>query len=304
VELRAFERWIDEGWSPWRMGYGIASLIALAVTVYGYVREPHHPGAIWWLTAAVAIIALWALGEMLRWRIKCRRLLIAEKASSPEPLQAIRRLLTDGKELQADIANHMSWWGTNRLLPQGVPGRIVRWEGNVNEALINQPEIRDLFQKSPELDVNTPISGPAFGRLEYELIILESVISNVMGNSNSKDAVARVESSLTAYFAERVKGLQQLHEEGCALLAEIISPGSPDSERNSEAMPSLKRRVEKWDNKVRATFMYWADLNRFRSLSEIGQSRTLYIWDIHERVEQELEALQTAMSRLPGKRVA
>ncbi len=120
MQVRAVEQWLDEGWSPWRVGYGLANLVALAVTVYIYVTQPHHPGAIWWLTAAVAVVALWALGEMFRWRIKYRRLLIAQQASSSEPLPLpIKKLLTDGKALQADLGSHMSWWGTDRLCPGG-----------------------------------------------------------------------------------------------------------------------------------------------------------------------------------------
>ena len=61
----AVEQWLDEGWSPWRIGYGLANLIAMIITVYVYARQPHHPGAIWWLMAAVAVAALWALGVIV-----------------------------------------------------------------------------------------------------------------------------------------------------------------------------------------------------------------------------------------------
>jgi len=40
VQVRAVEQWLDEGWSPWRVGYGLANLVALAVTVYIYVSQP------------------------------------------------------------------------------------------------------------------------------------------------------------------------------------------------------------------------------------------------------------------------
>jgi len=31
----AVEQWLDEGWSPWRIGVGTVSLVSLGVTVYG-----------------------------------------------------------------------------------------------------------------------------------------------------------------------------------------------------------------------------------------------------------------------------
>ena len=263
------------------------------------VRQPHHPGALWWLMAAVAVVALWALGEMLRWRIKYRRLLIAQQASSSEPPpQPIGKLLTDGKELQANIGNHMSWWGADRLLPNGAPGRIVRWEGNVSEALINQPEIRALFQNAPDLDVNRPISGQAYGRLEYELKVLESAVNDGTGdfNSNSdQSAIARVESGLAAYYAERVKSLQEVHEDGCMLRTTIVAANDRDAETDS----TLMSLIGKWDKKVRNVLMYWPDLNTFGWVSSTGLSSRPNIEEVYEGVGQRLEVLQTAIKRLP-----
>ncbi len=301
MQVHAVEQWLDEGWPPWRIGYGVANLTALTVTVYIYVRQPHHPGAIWWLMAAVVVVALWALGEMLRWRIKYRRLLIAQQESSSEPPpQPIGKLLTDGKELQANIGNHMSWWGADRLLPNGAPGRIVRWEGNVSEALINRPEIRALFQDAPDVDVNRPISGQAYGRLEYELKVLESAVNDDVGDFNSdsgQSAVARVESGLVAYYAERVKRLQEVYEDGCILRTTIGAANDPGAETDS----TLMGLIVKWDGKVRNVLMYWPDLNRFGSVNTMGLLPSPNIGEMHERVGQELEALQTAIKRLQGK---
>lgn len=72
--MRTVERWLDEGWSPWRIGYGAVNFVALSVTVAVYVTYPHHPGAVWWLLAAVAVVTVWSLGEMARWRIRHNRL--------------------------------------------------------------------------------------------------------------------------------------------------------------------------------------------------------------------------------------
>ena len=291
VHLRVFERWLDEGWSPVRIGYGIVSLIITAVTVYLYARQAHHPGAIWWLMWAVVIVTVWAVSEMLRWRIKYRRLLIAQQVPTTPPPQPIRKLLTDGKELHADIANHASWWGTNRLLPSGVPGRIVRWESDVSEALVNQPEVRDLFQNVANLDVNRPVSGQACGRLEYELNVLESATKGGTEDLNAESdpsAVARVKSSLETYYAGRVRRLEEVYEEGCSLRAAI------QGHKDADASP-LVGFIDTWDNKVRDVLMYWPDLNRVGYLSTL---HTPNIHDLDKRVGRELEALQTAMSRL------
>ena len=74
MALRAVEKWLDEGWSAWRIGYGTVGFVALVVTVVGYATHPHHPRAAWWVAAAVAVIAIWALLEMLRARTRHSRL--------------------------------------------------------------------------------------------------------------------------------------------------------------------------------------------------------------------------------------
>jgi hypothetical protein len=67
-------RWLDEGWSPWRIGVGTISLVSLGVTVYGYAAHPHHPGSVWWLLGAALVMTVWSLSEMLRWRVRHNRL--------------------------------------------------------------------------------------------------------------------------------------------------------------------------------------------------------------------------------------
>ena len=85
MRIPVIERWLDEGWSPWRIAVGAGSLVALGVTVVGYVAHPRHPGAVWWLLAAVAVVAVWALLEMVRWRVRYKRL--QQRPAGPEPLQ-------------------------------------------------------------------------------------------------------------------------------------------------------------------------------------------------------------------------
>ncbi len=68
------------------------SLVALIVTLASYATHPHHPRAVWWLTAAVAVFALWAFEEMLRWRIRHNRL----------KRELDRRSLAEGSDVHQD----------------------------------------------------------------------------------------------------------------------------------------------------------------------------------------------------------
>jgi hypothetical protein len=72
--VHAVEQWLDEGWSPWRIGVGSLSLVSLGVTVFGYAAHPHHPGSVWWILGAAVVIIVWLLSEMLRWRVRHNRL--------------------------------------------------------------------------------------------------------------------------------------------------------------------------------------------------------------------------------------
>jgi hypothetical protein len=66
--------------------WGLASAVALVVTVAGYGIHAHHPGGVWWLLAGALILAAWALGEMGRWRTLHRRL----KAEMKRRLETLR----------------------------------------------------------------------------------------------------------------------------------------------------------------------------------------------------------------------
>lgn len=299
MQIRAVEQWLDEGWSPWRIGYGAANLVALIVTMYAYARQPHHPGALWWLMAGVTVIAVWAFGEMLRWRIRYRRILISQHETSSEPSpRSIAWLLADGKELQANIGNHMAWWGSNRLLPSGVPGRIVRWEASVGNGLLKQPTVRTLFQNAPDVDMSRPISGQAYARLEYQLHVLQGAIDDgaKIPPDSSQCVDARANAALAKYYSARITKLRELHEDGSQLHESIIA-----SEDSARADSSLIRIVQNWETGIGDALLYWSDLNRFGSVSTMTIGRTLSIADVRNRVEHELEALQTAMMRLQAK---
>jgi hypothetical protein len=68
------EKWLDQGWSPFRVTYSVMATLIFAVTLYGYASHPHHPGGLWYALGAAVIFAIWAVTEMLRWRIRHNRL--------------------------------------------------------------------------------------------------------------------------------------------------------------------------------------------------------------------------------------
>ncbi len=68
------ESWLAKGWSLPRVVAAIISGIITVATVIGYAAHPHHPGAVWWVVWAIAAVAIWAVLEMLRWRIRHNRM--------------------------------------------------------------------------------------------------------------------------------------------------------------------------------------------------------------------------------------
>lgn len=83
------ERWLDKGWSPFRVTWSALSAVGAVATAIGYAVHPHHPGAVWWLTIAVAIAAAWAISEMVRWRIRHNRLEAALQAATVDTATAL-----------------------------------------------------------------------------------------------------------------------------------------------------------------------------------------------------------------------
>ncbi|HEY5384882.1 MAG TPA: hypothetical protein VIJ56_06560 [Acidimicrobiales bacterium] len=68
------EQWLDRGWSLPRVMWGLVAAVSTVVTAIGYATHPHHPGAVWWVVAGLVLLAIWALSEMLRWRIRHNRM--------------------------------------------------------------------------------------------------------------------------------------------------------------------------------------------------------------------------------------
>jgi hypothetical protein len=86
---KAVERWLDEGWSPARIALNGTAFVITVATVAAYATQAHHPGAVWWLLIAVAVIAVWTFSEMLRWRIRHNRI--------QAELQPVRKELEDAR---------------------------------------------------------------------------------------------------------------------------------------------------------------------------------------------------------------
>lgn len=84
---RAYEKWLEEGWSLWRVAYSVVGLVVTAAAVFEYVKHPHRFTA--WLTVIIAAIAVWAVIEMIRWRILFRR---SQRAAAEAEAQHQRAL--------------------------------------------------------------------------------------------------------------------------------------------------------------------------------------------------------------------
>lgn len=172
--------------------------MATVAAVYGYVRQAHHPGAVWWLLGAVAVVAAWALGEMLRWRVKYRRLLASQREAShrelspgeeaasadarreAETARKLRKLFGDGRVLLTDVA---AFAGGDYASPRepiryNMPGKIARWEENVLDTLAETPETRAVFERAPAHDGVVPSYGSARDRIKYQLSIIKTVLND------------------------------------------------------------------------------------------------------------------------------
>jgi hypothetical protein len=294
------ERWLDEGWSPWRIGYGTTGLVATGVTLYGYISHPRHPGAVWWLLAAVAVIAAWALLEAGRWRIKYRRLLAARQASpSVSRSKPISKLLAEGKGLQADIGSVSAALGAlrvNQPMTGALPGKIARWEGSVSEALAKQPEILNLFQNAPKVDAARPLSWLAYSRIEHQLTVLETIIANhtvskTVSGQEMKLA-SRVQAELRECYAKRVSRLHELYEQGHKLRATFGDSGDIKDQGN----PDLVNDINQWESSIGNVLIYWPKL--YPQLKN-AQSKIIFeyttIPDARERLDRELSILHTAI---------
>ena len=88
-----YERWITEGWKPFRIGWSVIGGIALVVTLVGYVTHPHHPGALWWLVAFFVVVSAWTGTEMFRWRVRDGR--AETELTRLRPLQAALATITE-----------------------------------------------------------------------------------------------------------------------------------------------------------------------------------------------------------------
>lgn len=197
MQIRAVERWLDDGWSPWGIAYGVVALVATVVSVYGYVSHPHHPGAVWWLLAAVGLVAVWALLEAMRWRIRYKRLLAsksAQKEAQPtskpadpvwtlltaqaqkrtETVKALRQLIADGRALQSRIKTISQ---DQKYVPASVGPDIAKWENDVCDALMGYPKILAVFEDKISLLHNVSGLGEIYP--SSAIIIIEDGLGHL-----------------------------------------------------------------------------------------------------------------------------
>jgi hypothetical protein len=158
--------------------------VATGVSIYAYARQAHHPGAVWWLLAALSVITTWTVGEMLRWRAKYRRSLNSHQAAvsqhemarkEAETRRRLRKLFGDGRALLIDVA---ALAPPNMAIPYNIPGKIARWESEAGDALEDRQDLRAKLETAPAHDAVVPTSGAACDRIEYQLKVLRSAIGD------------------------------------------------------------------------------------------------------------------------------
>jgi hypothetical protein len=77
-----YESWLEKGTFFPRFAWTIVAAAATAVCVLGYAVHPHHPGAVWWVVAALALLSLWSVSEVIRLRIRHSRLVVDHAGST------------------------------------------------------------------------------------------------------------------------------------------------------------------------------------------------------------------------------
>jgi len=97
------EKWLEDDWSPLRVVWGTVTGVLTIASVAAWVRERHHPGGVWYLTAAFLLVALLAAEEALRWRTKHHRA-ITEKNSKSVSRRHLRDLQNSARKLAATVA--------------------------------------------------------------------------------------------------------------------------------------------------------------------------------------------------------
>jgi hypothetical protein len=85
VEERWLDRWLAEGWSPWRFVAGGFTALATAIAVFAFIAAKHHPGVGWWLLLFALAGWAWTGAELVRWRIKYRRQIRELAEAQPGP---------------------------------------------------------------------------------------------------------------------------------------------------------------------------------------------------------------------------
>jgi len=204
--------------------------------------------------------------------------------------------------LKADIGSVSVAMGalrTSHPMTGTLPGKIARWEGSVSEALANQPEILNLFEHAPKVDAARPLSWLAYNRVEHQLTVLETIISNhnadpQAASGHKTDLAGRVQAKLEEYHARRVNILYELYEQGDKLKA-VLGPGGYLKDQGN---PDLVNDINQWESLIRTALIYWPDL--YIQLKNEQGRRLIFehtsILDACERLDRELGLLHTAMN--------
>jgi hypothetical protein len=129
--VRAFDKWLDEGWSLGRIVYSGASAVVLIAAIVGYARHPHHLSGAWWVALGMAAIALWAVLEMMRWRIRHNRLQrrltdTVVPPAAPEASQPPAQRVSQGADVPENAAEILTATSEPRVMCPLSPMELTR----------------------------------------------------------------------------------------------------------------------------------------------------------------------------------
>jgi len=184
--------YLSDGWGPVRAVLALAEFVVFALGLVAYGVNPHHRGALRWLVIALASFGVWALLEMLRWRVKYRS--ISRTAATAIPVTAaidpglgaeLARLYVRGKVLRGLIptTDPKKPLGVTPGVPKSLSEKHGAWRGEVRATLQHDQDLLDLFDTQAKVDAMNMFIDGAGGSLYAQIRQDVQVLGELTGAS-------------------------------------------------------------------------------------------------------------------------